>query len=324
MKKKSALFVSLAMVLVAVLALTTASFAWFTSSLNPSVGEFEVDVTTSDALLVSAEANKNFKVTLPYTDLAAVNTNTLPATGTKLTPAAPAAANIVSNKLTSTDGTLGFRRAKDGAVWVNNPLTTDNSANYTAVKANGFLDTDTSDAGNMHFMKFDVYFRASLIISSSQKVTVSLNLKNDDTTTNTDSKVSSVTAKAPNNGTLVGHQNEIAKIVRVAFVMPDALTGATAWPVKVWEPDSGTVTGLTDIIDYDKTNGAKYTTDAQGFEASASNDMSLFEITDVTKVQKVTVYVWMEGNDAECDNIVSGAKFVTNLAFIGKIETIAP
>lgn len=321
MKKKSALFVSLAMVLVAVLALTTASFAWFTSSLNPSVGEFEVDVTTSDALLVSAKSDAGFKVSLPYADLAAVNTNTLPADGKKLTPAAPAATNIVSSKLTSTDGTLGFRRAKDGAVWDNSSPSADNSGKYDAVGSNGYLASDTAGAGNMHFMKFDIYFRASLIISSTQKVTVSLNLNNDDTVTNTDSKVSSVTAKEATNGAgLVGEQDEIAKIVRVAFVMPDALTGAAAWPVKVWEPDNGTVTGLTDIIDYDKTNGAKYTTDAQGLTA----DMSLFEITDATKVQKVTVYVWMEGNDAECDNIVSGAKFVTNLAFIGEIETIAP
>lgn len=101
MKKKSALLVSISMVLVAVLALTTASFAWFTASMNPIIDGFDVQVTTTNALLIGVRKSDKattdpkvqdikdieFKTSLSVEDLiagyVAANTDGTTVTGSK-------------------------------------------------------------------------------------------------------------------------------------------------------------------------------------------------------------------------------------------------
>lgn len=68
------LFVSVFVLVVALSLTVTSTFAWFTMSATPKVSEFNVNVTTSDGLLISATgAAGSFKATLSSADIASAN-----------------------------------------------------------------------------------------------------------------------------------------------------------------------------------------------------------------------------------------------------------
>lgn len=91
-------------------------------------------------------------------------------------------------------------------------------------------------------------------------------------------------------------QSDIVRAIRVGFVSD---SGA-----KTWEPNkSGQSTSLTT---FDLPSGTMV----------YSNDNQLFHLDELTP-KEVTVTVWMEGEDSECDNDVQGAQLTVQMSFVG-------
>lgn len=98
-------------------------------------------------------------------------------------------------------------------------------------------------------------------------------------------------------------QNDIVRAIRFGYVSDNG--------AKTWEPNkSGQSTSLT-------------TFDLPSGKMVYSNDNQLFHLDELTP-KEVTVTVWMEGEDPECDNDVQGAQLTAQLSFVGCDENGTP
>lgn len=413
--KKGALVTSIAMVLVTVMALTVVSFAWFSASLNPTVGAWDVQVTTSDALLISAKKDAGFKTTLPYTDLTAADLgNLFPAgnaadgftqvlnTATPKFAAKPSGAFDV-NVFDKASGIMPFMVAKSSAVdagFTGNWGTGSDAYDYVDVATNVNQTVEdaaaTADPKDIRFVKFDLYFKSTIV--SYDSVKVNLDLTSVGTAKDISTYAGTKFEYTGRKTGVTGWTSEIAKIVRVAFAsapITDVAAGTvdtTKYSVKFYEADGDHVAGVAnDIAAYDST--ALYTSSGQNsvytkiynavltkvvsatavadtasstitgtaamtradlWEAMVTNpdqqvnltiggtaadvsfnsmmtaenanwdaltagvaDLELFTIGS-GEVWKTTVYMWLEGNDQESNNFVSGGLFKSAFNFKGE------
>lgn len=98
-------------------------------------------------------------------------------------------------------------------------------------------------------------------------------------------------------------QSDIVRAIRIGYVSDNG--------AKTWEPNkSGQSTSLS-------------TFDLPSGKMVYSNDNQLFHLDALTPKQ-VTVTVWMEGEDPECDNDVMGAQLTAELSFVGCDENGNP
>lgn len=314
--KKGALITSIAMVMVTVLALTVVSFAWFSASLNPVVGDFNVQVTTSDALLISAKADAGFKTTLPYAELTAVNENLFPKAATDdanafgqvlntATPkfsAPPKGTSFLTNSpFTASSNTLNFMVAKAASVGSFGAADSfygvgATGKDYVDVATNGnqTADDDTvagADAGtkaspeDIRFVKFDLFFKSTVV--SYETVDVKLDLTTLANAADVTTYAGTSFKYTGKTDGVSGWTSEIGKIIRVAFATvkmdgTDPAAGA-AYAYKSYEADGATLADLTNAVESHDTKGL-YTTDAQGSVYTAAYNKVLTKVVGATAV----------------------------------------
>jgi len=313
MKKslKSQLVAAVVMVVIAAVALTSASYAWFTSIANPEVKSIDLYVKAADNLMLSAYDNAttpninlsaDWKATVAQTDIS--DTTPTGSWGTQTT-AFPTNMLNVSSLFNATNS--GFYQANFSALGV--------KTGYSAV----------TQSGN--------YAKFSLWAKSTQDGYLYL-----DGTDTIGSTVTGLTVTEPGNS--------ISKTVRVAIVPVTASVEDWAKSV-IWEPNSkahlaaiygGTgavvksataaVSGLllantatqdtydfqdadTNIVSADKTTafGVK--------PATGNNDATKIALLNVVKdtPTNFNVYIWVEGADADTLNAVAKNSFETYLRF---------
>lgn len=107
------------------------------------------------------------------------------------------------------------------------------------------------------------------------------------------------------DGTLVstnstGLQSDVVKCTRISFTAD----GKTV----IYEPNKGTAVAGQTTIDLPAADSMKYT-----------NETRLFNLT-ADKSKEVTVRVWIEGEDPECDNDVQLSDLLVRLCFKGTDE----
>jgi hypothetical protein len=300
--RKNMLRSSVAMLLVSVLALTTATYAWFTNGHGGKVEQITLTAATADGIELSADAIK-WGGTIAYADLTGIDTNQmLGETGDTMDPLS--SAGVVSA----------------GALQL-----------YTGtIDDNGFVATAVTDVKDVHCVKFDFYVRntnasdAELYLDLTGQSSVS----EDKTSTN----------PRTNTG--------VEKAVRVAFIDQGGQYHGTtisgtaqsdansAKGLKegnssiVWEPNAGTsaatkVIGGAFTATSDKiVNGVIDSTVSSLTDLSTVKD-GYVQIATVgaNRISKVTVYIWLEGQDADCTNNATGGKFNVNLVFSNQGST---
>ena len=282
---KKAVLPALIALICSVVALTSVSYAWFTMGNDAKVEGMEMNVTGADGLQISATGNaSDFKSTLTAADLTAAGyTISL------------SKANPVSTVNKVTDGIMTF---------------------YKGTMDNGILAYAESATKNVDYICFDIYV----------KVNVANKLYLDPT-----SVVSAVSK-----------QTNLAS--RVAFVKLGAADTAAAakeltgedTTAKIWEPNSTTrstafinaggsatggklgykgIEGTTTIQDSDKLKPtlSKDNVTTFDFAAEGATAEELCELTE--GYNKIRVYIWLEGQDEDCLNEVSGGSFAITLNF---------
>lgn len=291
--RKKALVPAIAMVLASVIALSGVTYAWFTTGNTASVTGLDVNVQAANGIQISLDAaawrsiltaddlintagNANVAIQIPTNEIAPVST----------------AANVVDGKM----------EMFLGAYASNGTLTS-----IKEVETNG-------KSGN--YIAFDLYFK------SSMAQTLSLDMGDDQSFVKC---VDLVTGSASNVGT--------DKAVRVAFLdMGSAATPAAARAlkdaetVKIWEPSA---TSRADGVE-DEAGKLAYKGFNAEFSDIAESDLNTSGyVTDVTTytepsnfkfeleagINKVRIYIWLEGQDVDCINNISFGDFTTNLAF---------
>lgn len=334
-KKKGLVISSGAMVLVAAAALTTSSFAWFTDSLSASISDVDLNIAASNALLISAKSNEGFRTSLDASELKAIDTNFLNDNGKENTdlvtynmrPVTPKVITATKPALGTGDSALKFQ------VPTNDPNEIDTVWAYDDVT--GALEgTAAAQAQVQNYSSFDVYFMSSF--GANQTITVSLDLTSTvDTPTpgtyvgtsvtplTSDKKIAIKPGETPSGATEEAsnaYYNTYA--VRYGFVVSKAVEASgdpvvsPTYTVKTFEPNNSADCPFVDVP-VDSTNKA-YTCDAASSEnGKAAADLELFAGMAANEVWKVTVFVWLEGNDVDCGNSISLSSFRTKLVFKG-------
>ena len=290
--RKKALVPAIAMVVASVIALSGVTYAWFTTGNTASVTGLDVNVQAANGIQISLDAAA-WRSVLTADDLIEGTTKNNVAIQFPTNEIAPVstAANVVDGKM----------EMFLGAYATNGTLTS-----VKEVEA-------TSTTGN--FVAFDLYFKSSMAQTLSLEMGDNLSFVKC---------IDLVNGGTSNVGT--------EKAVRVAFLdMGSASTPAAARAlktpesVKIWEPNATT---RADGVEAE-TGKLPYS----GFKAEFSNvaesalgDDQVAPVTTLTEasdftfelegaINKIRIYIWLEGQDVDCINNISFGDFTTNLAF---------
>ena len=307
--------------------LATSTYAWFTSNKNVSVNPIKVNIEAKNGIQISADGT-NWKSIVQTSDLSAVHATTYTASVNQI----PEILEPVSTG--GVPDANGYLPMYYGTV-----VTSESSANngeyiITAEKSTEVDGTGESSTGK--FIAFDLFFKVTkdtdLYLVSGSGATTS-------DTTDTGIKNASRIGFVVEGNTTSG--DTLANI--------QALNGGTSAPVYIWEPnyDVHTAAGVANAKDvYGQTTtvtgGSALTYSGIIDEITTDNDILLGEATEDTDstlfktvaptyktvqgftnytqifglkagVTKMRIYMWVEGQDVDCENNASGGSITFDL-----------
>ncbi len=236
--------------ILAILGLSSATYAWFTVNTFAGIQDFELDISTGEDLRVSME-NHGTNID----DYVHVITN-----------------DMVNSYLRRYNTSL-----KD---MILAPVTTNNGTAYTyqhGQKAN------ENERGS--YLEFKCWF----IATTDMYVHLSTEGTDDDEHEHIDGTKVTTTSPAP--------KSDIVKAIRMSFDSKDSY--------KTYEPNKG-----------GRESTALKTFDLPKGEMDYNNSNQLFHLDKLTPKQ-VTLRLWCEGEDPECDDDVQKANFKIQLSFLG-------
>ncbi len=345
MKKKN-IIIAFAMLLLTGVALSTATYAWFTANTLIQLGRIDVQVSATNGIQVSTDAT-DWKTTLTTDHIRN-------AYYTGSVTQFPDATNITGNvgdylQPVSTDGTMDSGKFK----MYYGQLQEDGSINLTAAtETNGSCSDNTfttpsacvagsatwTEAANAYFIAFDIFIQSSnpdaVEVGLLPTSTVSINEGGQDAGLKSSIRVgfinsgnaSSATAAwalATNTAYSIWEPNadtHTATAINRGYVtagQTKAYKGATAVGTNVdltsttnFLATPSQTSGVGNLIQTETSNGHfnKGTTVADGTltGATAWNSSTLTGYPTVVTVSqgitKVRVYIWIEGQDVDCEN----------------------
>ena len=284
---KKAVLPALLAVLCSTAALTSVSYAWFTIGTTASVDEINVDVQAAKGMQISADAT-TWKSQLPVSELDNGVNDML--TGKEYKP--------LSSALNVTNGNLDLF--------------------YGEVQKDGGI-VATDDSSGKHVV-FDFYVN----------LTVAKDFYLDEKSSVLSDNGSHMAARVA-----FIHEGTVASDAEDLVTTAKGLTNGVE--AKVWEPNATThyaadVSGAKDYLGVNQkiayTSGARPATYNECF--TEIKGQSLLRptygqdglTTEATKlfsleagISKIRVYIWLEGQDVDCINNVSGGKLNTKLNF---------
>jgi len=321
-KRRRKLFLALIMILLLLATLGTATYAWFTANRTVTVESIDVNVSTSQGLQISTDAT-NWKSIVTNNDINTANwsgvLNQLPSGTNTMAPV-------------STIGTVnsnGYMEMWKGTVESNAA-----TGNNTLI-ASQSVETGGDDKNKGDFVVFDLFFQ------SSQAQTVYL--------TSNSSVVAKGTDKGIQNAARVAFIREGSVEYGATPEQAQALKGEES--KLIWEPnyDTHTASGISNASDvYGITSIASSGSSKLAYkgvkaEITKANEQPLGNsdnttyFGDVTTVgslatgipttayinafdvaegiTKVRIYMWIEGQDVDCEDHASGSALTYNLQF---------
>ncbi len=317
-KRRRKILVALIMILLLVATLGTATYAWFTANRTVTVESIDVNVSTSQGLQISTDA-VNWKSIVTNADITGASwggvRNQLPSGTNMIVPV---------STIGYVDTSTGYMQMFRGTVETN--LTT----GVNILSAEESVETNGTSGD---FIAFDLFFQ------SSQAQTVYL--------TSNSSVVASGTDKGIQNSARVAFIKEGS----VAYGAP----ASSAYAIKgaesrfFWEPNydvhtPSAVANASNVyeITVGQTNGSKLSYKGVRAEIPASANIPLnssnttyfgdinttgsvaagipddayLSAFDVAEgVTKVRIYMWIEGQDVDCEDHASGSALTYNLQF---------
>ena len=327
-QKKTSLKSAILLLLLMALLLITSSYAWFTANQTVTVSTLQVNVKASNGLQISADA-QNWKTILEKTDLtqaaadySSVIINQLP--DKNLEPVS--SAGVVTNgKMEMFYGVVAADNTKGGEYYL------------SATKQTDVSGTDGK------YIAFDLFLRVDQPTTIYMTKTSNVTFEGDDKGLKNAARVAFVT-----EGNTAGDTDP-------ATMRALSLASGTA---DIWEPnyDVHTALGVAAARDYyqvttDKTNGSlipyygikadipastipmKQVTTANPsatyfaaitpkFKTLADNQASPEFMQLAAGVTKIRVYMWVEGQDVDCENGASGSSINFDLGFTAVAPTV--
>lgn len=320
-KRKNDLRSSIILLLILLLLLITSTYAWFTANQRVTISTLNVHIEAQNGLQISTDGT-TWKSIIENTDITenayTGNTNIVPA---NMVPVSTTG-DVESGLLKMFYGEVNADDADGGKYKLTAEATSDDKGQYIA---------------------FDIFLRVDkstpLVMTTASNV-----IMNQNVVGNTD--------KGIKNAARVAFCIEGTQPVGTALDTITGMTGATS--AYIWEPNSnwhtdaavahardnyGTTTTSGGTADAITTHGIKADI-ATGIvlnESNATNNANYFAavtpdyitksnengVMDAAKdiftlepgISKVRVYMWIEGQDVDCENTASGTDISFNLQF---------
>lgn len=321
-KRKSNLKLLLLLLLLTTVLLVSSTYAWFTANKTVAVTSLDVTVEAKNGLQISADGI-NWKTILQLEDLQNATT-----TYSTATNQIPEVLEPVSTGKTVTSGKLDMFYGETD---------TNDEGDYILTSTK---QTDAHGSSG-RYIAFDIFLKttnaiANLNLTSNSKVV--FDAPDDDST-----------------ATSVGLENAARVAFLIEGNVADgatnteiqALSGATAATTYIWEPnyDVHTAAGVSNaysvygittsqtggsvlayngvISEFTSTNNVLLSsTDANYFApvtptyttpANNASDTAIFGLS--AGITKVRVYMWVEGQDVDCENNASGSNITYTIEF---------
>lgn len=311
-KRLSALILLL---LLTVVMLTTSTYAWFTANKTVTIQGINVNVATSSGLIISTDA-QNWKTSITNTDITtptawATNTNQFPA---NLVPVSTAGiADTTTGHLNMFDGTVGS-----------------NGTDFTLTSTASAAEAKGT-SGN--FIAFDIFLKTES--AGTIYLTTSSNVIAKDGTED----------KGLKNASRIAFVTEGNGASDLGATTYQGYKAGSA--VAIWEPNSDVhttngVTAANDTYGITTTVGpgaaaiaysgikAAFAAGIKLNEANSTTNGTYFQdvttvktiatptaytsiLTLATGVTKYRVYLWVEGQDVDCENNASGSDITFNI-----------
>lgn len=316
-RKKRRLFLAIIMILFVGVVLTTSTYAWFTANRTVTVDAIDVTVTTSEGLQISTDAT-NWKSVVTNADITGAGWS-------GVNNQLPQGANLLSP--VSTDGTVdsnGYMEFFKGTI--ESDATTGNNL-LTAVKS-----TETNGTAG-DFVAFDLFFQST----QEQDIYLTSN--------------SSVVAKGTSTGIENAARVALIKEGSVAY----GSAASAAYAIKgsqnkfIWEPNydvhttaaianalnnygatipatggskvayKGVTAAIPTGVALNSTDSAYFadvnpaTTGSLASGIPTTGYLSLFKVA--AGITKVRIYMWIEGQDYDCEDRASGGSLTYSLQF---------
>lgn len=321
-RKRRKILLSVLMIVFTGVVLTLGTYAWFTANKTVTVNSIDVNVATSNGLQVSTDAI-TWKTVISNDDITGAKTtysgaiNQLPTDTNSLSPVSSV----------GEIGNGGLMKMFSGEIG------SDSEGDYI-LTATQSIETHGVEGA---FVAFDLFFQVT------EETPVYLTSNSSVSATNTSTGIE--------NAARVAFIDEGTSAVGDGSAASQALTGATSDDVVIWEPNIDVHTpsavenaksnyGILDLTttnaDQLNYNGVKAaipasaaigldSTDANYFAAvtpkiattAAGISASAYESAFTLKagVTKVRIYMWIEGQDVDCENNASGGALSFNLQF---------
>ena len=322
-KKSKKIFIAILMILFTGVILTASTYAWFTANKTVTVSQIDVNVTTSEGLQISTDAS-TWKTVISNDDITGVtysgNTNQLPKETATIKP---------TSTIGEIDGATGFMKMFVGAV------ESSASGDYI-LTATQSIETKSTTTGD--FVVFDLFFQ------TNAAATVYL--------TSSSSVKASKTATGIQNAARVGFvvQGHAAAGTDAATIRALKNDGTGNVKAVIWEPNfdvhtAAAVKHASDVygLTTSQTGGSQLA--YKGVKAAISDSVNIplnstnaTYFGDITPniyspvagiptdkyervfdlesgVTKVRIYMWVEGQDVDCEDNASGGSVSYNLQF---------
>lgn len=311
-------YLALMMVVVAALALATATYAWFVSSSRVEVEQMNFTAETSTSLFIAVHVDGattvnqeplKYKSFLEKSELAVYFRPMEEKNGGKLMP--------VSTVTTEAFFTDAFEK-EDG-------------------KTKGFEPTSAEDG---YFLALPVWFNASqeleVYLSEGSGVTVEMPTGANATSVYLDRCLRVAFTSQDDAGALLAVEGAVNPVIYepnpatdAAISIPPLNRRNTTAYVSATEY-SGVVSAGPPPVFVEQTlyTGDHLFVTYEGNETPTENDVDLMGKVPVVRLdgnqaQKVTIYVWLEGMDFDCVDGITGSTLNVKLKFIG-VKPVTP
>lgn len=320
-KRSKKIFIAILMILFSGVVLTASTYAWFTANKTVTVDEIQVNVAASNGLQISVDAT-SWKTLISNEDIRGAGTTYAGAVNQL-----PTTSIVPTSSIGEIDTTTGFMKMFKGDII--------SSATGTNI-LKAVQSTETHGTASGDFIAFDLFFQVTedtpVYLTSASKVIAVGDSKGIENA----ARVAFVEQGNAAAGTAVGtvqglksdgtkpsiiwepntdvHKPAAVVAALSTYGITTTETGAARINyngVKALIPETANIPLNSTDENYFSAVTPALTSVAAGIPESAY--LQLFTLKAGTT--KVRIYMWVEGQDVDCENNASGSSLAYNLQF---------
>lgn len=314
-KRKGNLKYSILLLLLLAILLITSTYAWFTANQVVSVGTLDVQVQAANGLQISVDAH-TWKTSISKEEILAANytgvRNQIPRELTAVSSAKEVESGLLNmflGKITSDEGgaqTLTATKETDGNgagvttgnyIAFNMFLRVDQQTDIVLTQNSGVTFTDT-DRGLQNSARV-AFINEGNVSDASQESTIQQMMSGDSALIwepNNDIHNNNAITHANQNYGETITDGQVVPYVGVAQAIADGIA-------------------LADTDTADGTNFKDVTVDMKSGNGTPIGETGLTFLTLQPGVTKIRVYMWIEGQDYDCENGASGSNITFDMEF---------